>query len=431
MLLHRFFFFGVIFAYITVQLLTVQYSVLPASSKVREEAVILAEAFRGVGSSAPIGHASLITNRTTSRVVSDNTNARSNIAYAWLVGGVHEDRPGYRGFLYTVLISIYRLKKMQSGADFVVYVQMSAESTQETLPANEERFFADLGARLIYVDKPMSDSFASVVYEKFRPLQLIEYERVIFLDADLMPEQNLDYIMHLSLKGVIGPNFIMATRGEPCNAAFFMLQPEEGAWEELQVIIQNQREKAKTLPYPNFDRSEGWGHNFIQKHDHWEAIKMNGTRWRWFAVHSDQGLLYYWTKYHKMNTTIFIGEKVQTWQPGGKHGNPKLVAQDFNLLDQHAMPRAGCDVGRWECAVPYREWVHFSGGKKPWTKKVLGTKKQKDWYAYLKELNTDLDMGIPDDWEGVYQELKEIPLGAMALWKDHAVHVQTNNVSNA
>lgn len=364
----------------------------------------------------------------------EKTRRKMKVAYAWLIGGVHQSRPGYRGFLYNALISIERLKRFNSVADFIVYIQLSPDNPKDALPPEEERFFRELGASIIYLERPKSESFAAVVYEKFRPLQLTHYDRVIFMDGDLMPHRNLDYLMEVSLDGIIGPNFIMATRGEPCNAAFFMLQPQEGAYEELQAIIQQQFEKGKELPYPHFDRFEGWGHNFIERKDHWEAVKRKGARWNWHAVHSDQGLLFYWVKYYKMNTTIFIGEKVQTWVPGPTNGSPKLYTEGNNLLDAYAEPRSHCNIGRWACAVPYRDWVHFSGSKKPWTQEVLSDKDRLgrktyhiEWFADLRKLSQDLNMGISNDWTEIYDELKDPPLGAMALWVDHANHVGMMN----
>lgn len=102
---------------------------------------------------------------------------------------------------------------------------------------------------------------------------MVEYERVMFLDADVMPLNSLDYLFHLSMpaasgsgeEAVLRPNLILATLAEPCNTAVFMVAPSEANWETLQGIVRRQREEGLKLPYPYFDRGSGWGHRFYDQ----------------------------------------------------------------------------------------------------------------------------------------------------------------------
>jgi hypothetical protein len=82
-----------------------------------------------------------------------------------------------------------------------------------------------------------------------------------------------------------------------------MLASKNGALEQINRIIQEREEQARSLPYPYFDPVEGWGH-VIQPGDPWETItKMQGTQWTFWSF-ADQGLLYYWTR-----VSLYLGER--------------------------------------------------------------------------------------------------------------------------
>jgi hypothetical protein len=183
------------------------------------------------------------------------------------MGGIDDDNPGYKGFLYDILISVHLLKKLGSQADFWILTELSHNTTLHELPPEAMRLLTAMGIQIKMLDKPKQSSFAHLVHEKFRPLQFTQYQRIMFLDADTIPLVNLDYLFHLSDPAlhphpILRPNLIVATRGEPCNTGMFIMNPEEGAWDELQGIIQRHHEKAKKLPYPHFNFFAGWGHNF-------------------------------------------------------------------------------------------------------------------------------------------------------------------------
>ena len=110
------------------------------------------------------------------------------------------------------------------------------------------------------------ECFYAVVQEKFRVLQMTEYSRVLFLDGDIMPLCNLDYMFELSdpptskhhdlEKPILRQNVIVAWRREAANAGFFMLKPNNDDWEQLQNEIFKKEEKALELPWPYWDETE-------------------------------------------------------------------------------------------------------------------------------------------------------------------------------
>ena len=370
----------------------------------------------------------------------------SPYAYAWVMGAVHEDRPAYKGFLYDVLISANLLKRLGSSADLWLWVQMSPESGLNTLPVEDLRLLNEVGIHVQTLSKPKSESFANLVYDKFRTLQMTKYKRVIFLDADIIPLANLDYIFHLSdpehndTPNPLRPNFLMASKGEPCNTGMFMVEPKNGAWEVLQEAIYKQHESARNLPYPHFSWEEGWGHNFEKEGDKWEGILKSGVRWRFHAGHSDQGLMYYYAKYIAKDVSIAIGNKVQNWQEDLYTKKPSLQSEGQVLQQYSPEPIAfqeTCDISGKDilCDPPYRDFAHFMGSSKPWQNGVkkpwMRTPKSNTigknapyrlWFDELSELNDKLIMGLDiKNWDDVHMNgMKESPLGYMAMFKDHS-----------
>ena len=79
--------------------------------------------------------------------------------------------------------------------------------------------------------------------DKFQILDLTEYSRVIFLDSDVIPLCNMDYIFELSEGGRVGngnmtlkENLVVAWKHEPSQGGLFMLRPCIGKLAELQEV---------------------------------------------------------------------------------------------------------------------------------------------------------------------------------------------------
>mmetsp|Transcript_54136 Transcript_54136/g.61230 ORF Transcript_54136/g.61230 Transcript_54136/m.61230 type:complete len:496 (+) Transcript_54136:96-1583(+) len=357
---------------------------------------------------------------------------KSPYAYSWLVGGIHEDRYSHKGFLYTIAIAANILRKKGSEADFVLWAQLAPDSKLiGRIPAEDERLLRLVGVQVRMLDTVEKDSFTQIVYEKFRVLSMTEYQRVIFLDGDIMPRSNMDYIFHLSRKGVLRPNLILATRGEPCNTAMFMVTPSESNWERMQSIIKRRHDEVAKMPHPHFDFNIGWGWNFMENDTPWEAIDKKGWKWRYHAGHSDQGLMYYYSKFAIQDTSIVIGHRLQNWIPGD--GKPKKILEseflaeikNKTLLDMlppnESRINFNCngarkrgDAGWWVCEdLPYKHFVHFSGNDKPWQHGLIpGTKKPLwygvagDWFNELGELNDKVNLGLDiKNWTTKHAEL--------------------------
>jgi len=386
---------------------------------------------------------------------SPNTNKTefvSPYAYAWVIGGIHEDRLAYKGFMWTIFISAHLLKKLGTTADFWVYVRLSPDSILDDLPPEDRKVLEALGFNIVLLEKPKKESFAQLVYDKFLTINMTDYKRVMFLDADMIPLTGLDFYFHLSdpeyteVPTLLKPNFIIASREEPCNTGMFMVEPSKEAFEMYNEIVWKQHEEAKSLPYPYFNSENGWGHTFLET-DFWEGITKKGTRWKFHAAHSDQGLMYYYAKYARMEVSIAIGDRVQNWKAG--HGNlPELESDTHGVLatyqgevlryqylcDKPADEARRLDQGNllWTCTPPYNSVAHFMGNSKPWRRK-FDLRRATDssfrqfgaryfWFKALAEASDKYEIGIDiKHWNKVHLEsVRGSLLGEKAEYQDQA-----------
>ena len=88
----------------------------------------------------------------------------------------------------------------------------------------------------------------------------------MYLDYDVMPTCNLDYLFELSdpLPQLSGPvsntssfrlkeNVIVAFRREPASGGIFILKPNSTDFDHIQRIIHERETRSMELPYPHWD----------------------------------------------------------------------------------------------------------------------------------------------------------------------------------
>lgn len=384
----------------------------------------------------------------------------SPYAYAFVVGPILEDSVSHKGYLYGVLVAVQSLRDAGSEADFWIWLDISPESKLRVPPAEDLRLLNELGVRFAWDEQRAVDAhetgranFGTITFSKFfRLLPLVEYRRVIFLDSDVIPIANMDYLFTLSdgPDPLLRPNVILASRGEPCNTAVFMLQPEAGAVDRLLDVVNMQRCAGLNLPYPHFDWRTGWGHNFRASRDHWEAVQLNGTSWRFHCGWSDQGLWYHYMKYVAQDVSVFIGDRVQNWQRGGSEDMPRLerqfsapsIAGQGTLLPTELVrTRKRACGGRphtsqyTACVAPYSSFVHLAGAAKPWMSQAPNESARGvqsamafgrvRWFQSLRLLNRKHTMGLDlDEWDSKHRpQLMKASVGLAPKWSDIAATV--------
>jgi hypothetical protein len=358
---------------------------------------------------------------------------KSEYAYAFVVGGCNPAEQDYKGFLYNILVATRILREEGSTADVVAYFQISYKSDADTLPAEDVRLLSALGIRIMYIPKSYSESFYETVLNKFRILALTEYQRVLLMDADVMPVANIDYLFHLSMNGTLKENIVVSGNTEPANAGFFMVQPGEGEYERITDIIRRREEKAVGIKSGHkFDEVEGWGH-VIAPDDPWKSRIETGTKWTFHFAFSDQGLLYYYTKYVKQSVSIiYINDQVENWGTSGSGtvhleetlDNPFQGLRRLRVKDLMACSKFMCD------------FYHFTGMWKPWMqdpkKNIADAIIEKEnplhvWWHTLFKLNDELAMGLDfENWKserpplGLYANFKQMDKRVMLRGAAHA-----------
>ena len=209
--------------------------------------------------------------------------ANATFAYAFLIAGCSASHPGYRGFLWGAMVSVEILKAHGSRADMVVLVQLQYNTSDTTIP--EEDLLRSMGIRVVYIPPPTSSqhTFYDAVLQKFRILELVEYEKVLFLDADIMPiDTQFDYLFESPL---LRPNIVRATRAEPANAGFFVLAPGPGKWEQMQEVVDRREIDAlERNLYRVFDFDKGWGAD-LRPEGGWKGTHRKGSKYNfWFGA---------------------------------------------------------------------------------------------------------------------------------------------------
>jgi lipopolysaccharide biosynthesis glycosyltransferase len=323
-------------------------------------------------------------------------NRHRRWAYAFLVAGVDPDRPvTYRNYLNHVLIATYTLRQHHSKAAVVVIVQLSAKTNRTQLFPDDDvvttetdgqhgvgsttattfsRLLNELEIELYYAPRPIRDNFYSAQLAKFEILNLVQYTRVLYLDADVLPLCNLDYLFAASDpedKGdnnnnknlsnqqqdqkiirplPLKPNVVLSWFKEPAHGGFFLLEPSRAYYQAIKAIITRRELQALTLPYPHWDPIGGWGH-VIRPEDAWHGLPAwpsenaasvdttnypipvphaTSTNWTFHGDFADQGLLYYYAKYYLQNVSIFFLDHVEQW--GSR--SPAMEMPTLESVDQ-------------------------------------------------------------------------------------------------
>jgi hypothetical protein len=300
----------------------------------------------------------------------------SKWAYVYVVAGMDPDKPTYRGFLYNIAISAHIFQLQGSRADVVVLLQLDRQ--HEKLPAEDELLLNASNIRIKYLP-PMGPekSFFQINLQKFETLRLTEYSRVLYLDSDIMPFCNLDYLFELSEQGYLKENVVMATYGEPANGGFFLTTPREGDWQRLQQVIIDT--SIRTVEAGAFNYTRGWGH--VMGESSHDVARMTNHRnvsiWYWYASNADQGLLYQWMKYEQKEVSMIIADEVEHWSRSSDNGRLQFEGTYPLALNNYTcLPPGSNQEGRYAHSVtkdfdpsawvPYRDFRHFWGKLKPW-----------------------------------------------------------------
>ncbi len=387
----------------------------------------------GTGTFLPLGGTRLRLAKDTNeaRGVNDDTSMaishspRSSYAYVFAIWRLDPDKPNYRGYLAGILIATRLLRLHGSKADFVAIIKLHYDSAHSTLPSDILQLMTGLKIRIHYLPQEDDDRHLNIygtMFHKFTIFNLTEYRQVMYLDSDVMPLNNLDYLMEQADKGFLKPNIVVASNREPSNGGMIIVRPNATAYQDIQRIIQEWGPRLGNGK--KWDELVGWGHT-IQPPDSWETneLKTEGTRWSFWAANADQGFLYHYCKYVLKECTQILARKIINFGSGST-----LIEKQWNVTSLHTSPltdvapseayifsssNCGTLTAYWcpgwpGCVPPYKDFRHYTGRSKPWKQDHPATTRKQEprsndhlWWQTLVELR---------DEEGLNMSALGIPL---------------------
>lgn len=348
-------------------------------------------------------------------------------AYAYMISGCTAS--SCQGYFLNLVAAAHILHKSNTTADILLRVRMAANSPLERLPVEQEEWLNKSGILFDYMPKLPVDNFGVATLEKFRVLELLEYDRVLFLDSDVLPMCNMDYLFEESYRkgGLLSDFVVLSDSVAPFAGGCFLVTPQKGEFDRVLDIVRRHRNRSLT-----FDTNIGWGHE-LAKDDVWEAWHRSGNVWSFYAVASDQGILYHWIRYERLNYTWLDILKMETWREvdeywnhehpnmtSHKVGNRYIARVDrreyrtmpgFKFVREHDL--GGCRMPKYDRVwpgariVPFSDYYHFAGGAKPWNEPILAQHAISDpkdfktgrdvWLSALTQANATLGLGLPSN----------------------------------
>jgi len=303
---------------------------------------------------------------------------RGKYAIAYVIGGCQwkdwNSMDSCVPYILNAIVTAHVLRTFHSSIDVVLKVRMAASSTETSfaeLSPEIEDWLSKSGVILSYLPKVRKDNFGTVSMEMFRTLEMLDYDRVLFMDSDSYPTCNIDSHFDLSFNGQLEENIGFAGSAAPITASALMVTPKSGAFHQVMDIIhrhRNNSSKSKT----KLDPIQGWGHPIVNE------VGDVVQKWDWFGVDVDQGIIYEWLMHEIKNFTLIEGGNYLTYQevvpkPTLNQSNHKNnTYQMISFLANKKSPSIlACHGGDGTGKTSLKDTiqgaiVHFSGGGKPW-----------------------------------------------------------------
>ena len=376
-------------------------------------------------------------------------NSTSPFAYAFVIGGCNPDQhPSYQNYLFNILVSAKILQERGSKADVVALFQVGAKARTLKIPDADVRLLHALGVYVYYIPQQRfgQESFYRTQLDKFRILGLTQYQRILFMDGDVMPIANLDYLFELSTNGTLRENLVVQGVYEPANGGFFMLEP--GHLEQANSIIQWRERTGLAQPYPYFDVVQGWG-QALSEEDPWVSRDKRGTNYTFLAAFADQGLLFHYTKYARQSVSIVLRNgTVENWVAAADHNASSYTVNNVTSVKMQKLavlpnPFAEAQARSNRIFIkgkhnrdgaPLNSIIHFTGNKKPWlgggrpkegvTAKTQTASTKHYWFWKLMELDQELQIGL--DFDSHWSTGKQRPSLGMYPIYNHVLNASSN-----
>jgi hypothetical protein len=217
-----------------------------------------------------------------------NETHATRFAYAYVISGCNEEA-AHRNYLYDIAISTYMQRESGSTADVIVFIQMAYKSSLDELVERDRLLLDAMNIIVKYIPKTAEESFYRTMLDKFLILGLVQYERVLYMDGDVVARGSLDYLFDLSVQGVLKRNIVLVGLSEPASGGFFMISPNKRALNRIMSIIRDKEARGKKLPFPHWDEEIGWGHKFEEGDFARVHSGRQYKKWDFYGAFADQG----------------------------------------------------------------------------------------------------------------------------------------------
>lgn len=183
-------------------------------------------------------------------ISSSNNDEKTSFAIVYLMAGCDDSTSSScLGYLLNVLVAKMILDDHNYTSDVLVMICMKANHT--FLPQDE--WLHRAGVKVQYLAPIVHDNFALAQLDKFRVLTLLQYDRVLYMDADAIPLCNLEYLVRDENATAILSDYVaMGQQASPATGSIFLVTPKHGEFERLMALV-----RSRTLANA-FDVVHGW-----------------------------------------------------------------------------------------------------------------------------------------------------------------------------
>lgn len=355
--------------------------------------------------------------------------AHTKYAYVFAIWRLDPDQQHHKGYIANILIAARILRLHGSTANFVVMIKLHYNSKHTVLPDELVQLFMGMKIQIHYLSQQkQEDDYENMdrnlnvygtMFYKFAIFNMTQYRQVMYLDSDVLPMNNLDYLMEQADTGFLKPNIMIASNREPANGGMFIVRPNHTIYQHIQSIIHKWGDRlAKSKEW---DELVGWGH-VIEPPDCWESNnhRNKGINWTFWAANADQGFFYYYCKYVLKDCTQILARRIINFSGGA--GDFVSVEQEWNVTSLQTSPftkkvaptkvysfsSGNCGYvtsytsPNWPgCVPPYRDFQHYTGRSKPWQQDGPVTTRKRDpattdhlWWYTLVELRDEEGLNV-------------------------------------
>ncbi|RYH11961.1 hypothetical protein EON65_38390 [archaeon] len=302
---------------------------------------------------------------------------KNKYAYVTLLHGIDESL-SYRGFLFNCILMKTSLERLGSSADFLALVGFTfgSQPSHPTIMA-DLALLRSHGIQIVFLPRLFPEQYITQMKKdkvqfhemallKVLPWSFTQYEKVQYMDGDVLPHTNMDCLFHLP------SNTFNTGSASPLNSGWYLAIPNEVDYRIL-------RAKAEwRLMLNRWDDSRGWGTPIPADHKlKYRGLSRPVKKWEFNGASLDQGLL---THYFVLNQgrAVLLDEE-----------SALAFAANFTFTTSRVSQVLQCCKGKG----PMEMFFHYTGQNKPWLKDLKQPKDMplKYWVKVLDEAKLDLN----------------------------------------